>query len=469
MPPWCPSWRRTSWRRTCSPWCWSTLSTGTPARSWCVGAGGEGTLGEGDGASWCGAGSREGKGLLEREGGSLAGGSPLEGAGSLGEGTGCLSDGEGRCRGQAGVGKGPGRGRVWGGCVGLALICWAQALLRGLNLGSQKHAVPSLAVALALEGKASHRELTSRLLSDLVGRVVSPEDIAWAFDKMLQDLPDLILDTPEAPQVSVGAGTRPCQGCRGEVAVLGGGGSARGCRGERGHAGNARVSGGPRADTVPPDAGAVHRPGGGRPRAAPGLPGALQGARGLRARQVSAAPAPAARPAPGPHPVLRRAALDRAAVLLRIKRDVNRLDNVWGVGGGQRPVKHLVKEVSARPAPRASRAASLGPAHALSLWMSPCFVPSALPMPPDVPCVSPAAPLWTCTPPWHPLLVSPRLLCHTSSTPSCLSATPTSGPRSQPSPHKAPAVSPLSPPQPSLSPDEPAAAGVPALRGGVGG
>lgn len=111
------------------------------------------------------------------------------------------------------MGQGLGRGRVWGVCVGSALTCWAQALLRGLNLGSQKHAVPSLAVALALEGKASHRELTSRLLSDLVGRVVSPEDIAWAFDKMLQDLPDLILDTPEAPQVSAGAGTRPCRGC----------------------------------------------------------------------------------------------------------------------------------------------------------------------------------------------------------------------------------------------------------------
>ena len=64
--------------------------------------------------------------------------------------------------------------------------------------------MPSLAVALALEGKASHRELTSRLLSDLVGRVLSPEDVAWAFDKMLRDLPDLILDTPEAPQVPAG-------------------------------------------------------------------------------------------------------------------------------------------------------------------------------------------------------------------------------------------------------------------------
>ncbi len=39
-------------------------------------------------------------------------------------------------------------------------------------------------------------------------------------------------------------------------------------------------------------------------------------------------------------------ALDRAAVLLTMKREMVRLDNVWGVGGGQRPVKHLVKEVS---------------------------------------------------------------------------------------------------------------------------
>lgn len=65
-------------------------------------------------------------------------------------------------------------------------------LLRGLNLGGRRHAVPELAV----EGRASHREL----LSELVGRVLSPEDVAWAFDEMLRDPPDLILDTPEAPQ-----------------------------------------------------------------------------------------------------------------------------------------------------------------------------------------------------------------------------------------------------------------------------
>lgn len=40
-----------------------------------------------------------------------------------------------------------------------------------------------------------------------------------------------------------------------------------------------------------------------------------------------------------------RAALDRASVLLSMKTKIMRLDNVWGVGGGQRPVKHLIKEV----------------------------------------------------------------------------------------------------------------------------
>ncbi|XP_060538328.1 programmed cell death protein 4-like [Pantherophis guttatus] len=146
-------------------------------------------------------------------------------------------------------------------------------LLRNLNLGGHKAAVSSLAVVLSLEGKASHRELTSRLLSDLVGKVLSAEDIAAAFDGMLHDLPDLILDTPEAPQML------------GQFIA----------RAVADHA----------------------------------LPlNFLERYKG----RVDCEHA--------------RAALDRAAVLLRIKRDVNQLDNVWGVGGGQRPVKHLIKEMN---------------------------------------------------------------------------------------------------------------------------
>ncbi|NWR64207.1 PDCD4 protein, partial [Bucorvus abyssinicus] len=75
------------------------------------------------------------------------------------------------------------------------------ALLRGLNLGVRRPAALALAVSLALEGKASHRELTSRLLAELAGGLVTPEDTAQAFDTMLRDLPELRLDTPDAPQV----------------------------------------------------------------------------------------------------------------------------------------------------------------------------------------------------------------------------------------------------------------------------
>lgn len=78
-----------------------------------------------------------------------------------------------------------------------------QMLLKELNLGPHKYEFSSLAVSLALEGKASHRELTSRLLSDLSGKLLSQSDIARAFDKMLKELTDLILDTPDAPQVQL--------------------------------------------------------------------------------------------------------------------------------------------------------------------------------------------------------------------------------------------------------------------------
>ena len=40
-----------------------------------------------------------------------------------------------------------------------------------------------------------------------------------------------------------------------------------------------------------------------------------------------------------------RAALDRAVVLLRMSMGGLRIDNLWGAGGGQRPVTQLIKEV----------------------------------------------------------------------------------------------------------------------------
>lgn len=45
-----------------------------------------------------------------------------------------------------------------------------------------------------------------------------------------------------------------------------------------------------------------------------------------------------------------RAALDRAAVLLKMSKEVGlKIDNLWGSGGGQRPVNQLIKEVQTLP------------------------------------------------------------------------------------------------------------------------
>ncbi|XP_036430666.1 programmed cell death protein 4a [Colossoma macropomum] len=148
-----------------------------------------------------------------------------------------------------------------------------EMLLKELNLGPHKYEFSSLAVSLSLEGKASHRELTSRLLSDLVGKVLSESDVARAFDKMLKELPDLILDTPEAPQMLGQFIARAIADHALPMNFLN------------------RYKGKVDCDHA-------------------------------------------------------RAALDRASVLLSMKREMVRLDNVWGVGGGQRPVKHLIKEMN---------------------------------------------------------------------------------------------------------------------------
>ena len=46
------------------------------------------------------------------------------------------------------------------------------------------------------------------------------------------------------------------------------------------------------------------------------------------------------------HAHMHRGALKRAQLLLSMKHGMARLDNVWGIGGGQRPVMFLVSKVS---------------------------------------------------------------------------------------------------------------------------
>lgn len=58
-----------------------------------------------------------------------------------------------------------------------------------------------LAIEIAMDHKPSHREMTSVLISDLFPHVIKEEDITKAFENLLANLTDLILDIPDAPTV----------------------------------------------------------------------------------------------------------------------------------------------------------------------------------------------------------------------------------------------------------------------------
>lgn len=56
-------------------------------------------------------------------------------------------------------------------------------------------------IEIAMDHKPSHREMTSVLMSDLFPHVITETDITKAFENLLANLNDLILDLPDAPIV----------------------------------------------------------------------------------------------------------------------------------------------------------------------------------------------------------------------------------------------------------------------------
>ncbi|RXM95161.1 Programmed cell death protein 4 [Acipenser ruthenus] len=218
------------------------------------------------------------------------------------------------------------------------------ALLEGLTLGRRKYEIPFLAVNLSLDGKASHRELTSCLLTNLVGKCLSSRDVAVAFDALLEELPELILDTPAAPQMlgqfiarAIADHVLPAdylEGYKGKVD----------CDHVRVTLNRAAVllsikRGRLRLDNV-------WGVGGGQ-RPVKELVKEMLGQFIARAIADHVLPADYLEGYKGKVDCDHvRVTLNRAAVLLSIKRGRLRLDNVWGVGGGQRPVKELVKEMN---------------------------------------------------------------------------------------------------------------------------
>lgn len=140
------------------------------------------------------------------------------------------------------------------------------------NIGSKNYQVVVIAIMLAMDRKPSHRELTSVLISDLYMRFLTEADIAKGYDHLLNNLPDIVLDTPEAPSILANFLARSIAD-----------------------------------DCLPPKF--VHS---------------------YKGRVECE---------------FARTCLERASILLNMKHGLVRLDNVWGVGGGTRPVKYLIKKM----------------------------------------------------------------------------------------------------------------------------
>ncbi|XP_023228724.1 programmed cell death protein 4-like isoform X1 [Centruroides sculpturatus] len=144
--------------------------------------------------------------------------------------------------------------------------------LEDMQMENKQDELIQKAVILAMERKHSQREMISILISDLYGLHIFEKHISEAFYKLLLCLPDLILDTPDAP-------------------IILGNFIARAI-----------------ADDCLP------------PRFIYDF---------IDIINYNHA----------------RSSLEHAKALLTIKHGLVRLDNIWGIGGGMRPIKYLIKKI----------------------------------------------------------------------------------------------------------------------------
>lgn len=80
---------------------------------------------------------------------------------------------------------------------------YLQRTIKELDVNAEKSQILEIAISKALDHKAAHREMTSVLISDLYGKILSAKDVATGFDAILNNLAELTIDTPEAPSVSL--------------------------------------------------------------------------------------------------------------------------------------------------------------------------------------------------------------------------------------------------------------------------
>lgn len=156
-----------------------------------------------------------------------------------------------------------------------------KSILDEVNISGNYHQIPIVLISLALEKKSSHRELASILISDLFGKLLTSEDIQKGFDILLSQLDDLELDTPDASTVLGNFIARSIAD-----------------------------------DCIPPKY-------------------------VTNAKQILELKGSTLNPAE----TRALKALTNANSLINAKRGLIRLDTVWGLTGGARPVKFLVKQM----------------------------------------------------------------------------------------------------------------------------
>lgn len=156
-----------------------------------------------------------------------------------------------------------------------------QTTLEEVNMTGNYYRIPIVLISLAFDRKSSHRELASILISDLFGKILKSEDIQRGFDGLLNQLDDLELDTPDACNVLGNFIARAIAD-----------------------------------DCIPPKY-------------------VTNAKEQLEMSSVPLSPAE----------TRALAALTYANSLINAKRGLIRLDTVWGLTGGARPVKNLIKQM----------------------------------------------------------------------------------------------------------------------------
>lgn len=156
--------------------------------------------------------------------------------------------------------------------------------LEEVNITGNCYRIPVVLISLAFDRKSSHRELASILISDLFGKVLKSDDIQRGFETLLSQLDDLELDTPDA------------------CTVLGN-----------------FIARAIADDCIPPKF----------------VTNAKERLESKQQEHLDLNPAE----------TRALAALAYANSLINAKRGLIRLDTVWGLTGGARPVKYLIKQM----------------------------------------------------------------------------------------------------------------------------